>query len=343
MRFCLLEDFRNPPRWRRPWADLYADLLDQVVRAEELGYHEVWLTEHHFTEDGYNPAILTTAAAIAARTSRIRIGSFVLVLPFHDPIRVAEDATCVDIVSRGRLDLGIGQGYTAPEFEAFGVPRGERTARMREGVQLIRRLWTEDRVTVQGRFRSIRELRLEPRPVQQPHPPIWIGARTEKAVRWAAASGFHLLTTLGPDPAPAYLATLREAGRDPDAFFIGQLRLVYVAESEDEAWEDVAEHIQSSMQYYAVVLAEAGDVRGDDRVWPFERASDIRHSPIGRAMMVGTPDGVARKLQHFVSTVRCTHLILNTQLPGLPPARATRSLELFAREVMPQFSKGSSK
>ena len=92
MQFGFMEDFRNPQPWRRPYPELYRALLDQIVRAEELGYDNVWLTEHHFTEDGYNPSLLPTAAAVAARTSRIRIGTFVLLLPFQHPVRVAEDA-----------------------------------------------------------------------------------------------------------------------------------------------------------------------------------------------------------------------------------------------------------
>jgi len=112
LKFGLMQDFRNPRQWRRPSPELYHQILEQIVRAEELGYDNVWLTEHHFTEDGYNPSLLPTAAAIAATTTRLRIGTFVLLLPFQHPVRVAEDATCVDIWSNGRFDLGIGQGYS---------------------------------------------------------------------------------------------------------------------------------------------------------------------------------------------------------------------------------------
>ena len=111
MKFGIIHDFRNPPQWRRPYPELYHALLDQIVRAEEFGYDNVWLAEHHFTEDGYNPSSLPTAAAIAARTSRIRIGTYILLMPFQQPVRVAEDTTCIDIWSNGRFDLGAGQGY----------------------------------------------------------------------------------------------------------------------------------------------------------------------------------------------------------------------------------------
>jgi alkanesulfonate monooxygenase SsuD/methylene tetrahydromethanopterin reductase-like flavin-dependent oxidoreductase (luciferase family) len=337
MKFGFMEDFRNPRRWRRPAADLYRAILEQIRRAEEIGYDNVWLTEHHFTADDYNPSLLPTAAAIAAATERIRIGTFVLLLPFQHPVRVAEDATCVDILSRGRFDLGVGQGYAREEFEALCMPRQERSARLAEGVQLIQRLWSEERVTFEGKFVRVKDLTLAPRPVQSPHPPLWIGARAEKAVRRVARAGCHLMATLGPDPAPWYLDELKAAGRAADEFWIAQLRMVYVADKEDQAWQDTQDHIQSMMEYYGRILAEAGDVPGDDRMWTVDKPEDIRGSGFGAAVMIGTPDQVARKLERFQREFRCTHFIMSTQLPGMDPRKGTHSLELFAKEVMPAF------
>src|SRR5262249_19580059 len=280
-----------------------------------------------------------TAAAIAARTERIRIGTFVLLLPFQHPVRVAEDATCVDILSNGRFDLGVGQGYSREEFEAFCMPRQERSARLAEGVRLIQKLGTEARVTFDGKFVRVKHLTLAPRPVQSPHPPLWIGARAEKAVRRVARAGCHLMATLGPDPAPWYLDALNAAGRNPDDFSIAHLRMVYVAETEDQAWQDTQDHIQSMMDYYGRILAEAGDVPGDDRMWTIDKPEEIRGSGFGAAVMIGTPDQVARKLERFQREFRCTHFIMSTQLPGMDPRKGTRALELFAREVMPGFRK----
>ena len=188
MKFGLMYDFRNPEPWRRPFPELYRATLDQIARVDELGYDNVWLTEHHFVDDGYNPSVLTAAAAIAARTSRIRIGSFVLLMPFHDPVRVAEDCAAVDIWSNGRFDFGVGQGYRAEEFAALCIPREERSARLAEGVDLIKRLWTEDRVSFAGRFSQVEGLTLSPKPVQKPHPPIWIGAAHRESRRARRAS-----------------------------------------------------------------------------------------------------------------------------------------------------------
>jgi len=338
MRFGIMYDFRNPQRWHMPAPKFYRAMLDQMIKAEALGYDHVWLTEHHFTEDAYNPASLSMAAAIAAVTTRIRIGTFVLLLPFIDPVRAAEDVILADILSNGRFDLGIGQGYTHDEFNAFGIDRRERAPRLAEGVELMRRLFTEDNVTFDGRFTQTKNMTLTPKPVQQPHPPLWIGARGPKAIRRAAKLGAHLMTTLGPDPAPLYIETLKALGRDPDDFKIAQLRMVYCADSEDQAWEDIQEHLAHVFDYYERVLAEAADVEGDDQPLPFKRPEEIRHSALADgAIMAGTPQQVAEKLDSFCRDFACTDFILSTHFAGIDPQKSSRSNELFAKHVMPAF------
>jgi len=149
--------------------------------------------------------------------------------------------------------------------------------------------------------------------------------------------GCHLMATLGPDPAPWYVETLKECGRNPAHFNIAQLRLVYVAPTEDQAWEDTQEHLHSMMEFYGEILTEAKDAPGDENIWPFKHPGEIRHSAFGRAVMIGTPDQVARKIEQFSKDFRCTHFIMSTQLPGMDPRKGTRALELFAKEVMPSF------
>ena len=337
MRFGFMEDFRNPVQWRRPFPEFYSAIIDQIVRAEELGYDNVWLTEHHFTEDGYNPAMMATASAIATRTSRIRIGTFILLLPFIHPVRAAEDTTCADIFSNGRIDLGIGQGYSADEFAAFRINRSERGARMREGIKLMTRLFTEENVTFDGKFTQVSNMTLSPKPVQQPYPPIWIGARGPKAIVRAAEMGYHLMATLGPDPAPLYLETLKANGHNPDDFKVAQLRMVYCAETEDQAWEECQHHLYHLFDFYAGILAEANDAEGDDVPLPITRAEDIRHSPLAEELMIGTPEQVARKMEKFEAKYTCTDFIMDCQFPGLDPKKGTKSLELFAKHVMPAF------
>jgi alkanesulfonate monooxygenase SsuD/methylene tetrahydromethanopterin reductase-like flavin-dependent oxidoreductase (luciferase family) len=338
MQFGIMYDFRNPKRWHIPEPQFYRAMLDQMRQAEDLGFDHIWLTEHHFTEDAYNPASLSMAAAVAAVTQRIRIGTFILILPFIHPVRAAEDVTLADILSNGRFDLGVGQGYTHDEFDAFCLNRGERAPRMVEGIELMKRLFAEDNVTFDGRFTQTKNMTLTPKPVQTPHPPLWIGARGPKATRRAAELGAHLMTTLGPDPAPLYRETLQSLGRNPDDYRIAQLRMVYCGESEDEAWADVQEHLWHVFGYYARVLGEAADVEGDDTPLDIQSPEEIRHSDLAKdALMIGTPEQVIEKLHRFQADYACTDFILSTHFAGINPQKSARSNELFARQVIPEF------
>ncbi|MCC2655291.1 MAG: luciferase-like protein [Panacagrimonas sp.] len=336
MKMGVMFDFRNPEPWRKPYPEFYKSQIDQIVRTEELGFDNCWLTEHHFVEDGYNPATLTVAAAVAARTHRIRIGTFVLLMPFHNPVRLAEDVVSVDILSNGRFDLGVGQGYRAGEFSAFKIPRKERAPRMQEGIELVEKLFNEKNVTFNGRFTQVEGMTLYPRPVQEPLP-IWIGCRAEKATARAARMGFHLMATIGPDPAPTYRQQLKDAGRNPADFNVAQLRVVYTAKTADQAWEEAAPHLHHMLRLYGVWLSEANDAEGDAAMSEIPPPEKLRHSPYAEGMMIGTPDEVARKMEKFRSEFDCSHFVMGTQLPGADPAKVRRALELFAKEVMPSF------
>jgi len=338
MRFGVMHDFRNPKRWYVASHQFYESMIEQVVRMEQLGYDHVWLTEHHFTEDAYNPVPLAMACALAARTRTIRIGTFVMLMPFIHPLRAAEEVVLADILSNGRFDLGVGQGYTHEEFDAFCQKRGERGARLEEGVTLMKKLLTEENVSFDGRFTQVKNATLMPRPVQQPVP-IWIGARGPKAIRRAAALGANLMTTLGPDPVPEYLAALKELGRDPSQFKVAQLRMAYLADSDDQAWEEAQHHLWHVFDYYRGVLSTSADVEGDAALadWPMKRAEDLRESPMAADLFIGSPKTVADKLDKFVSGTVCTDFIMSTHLAGIAVEKSTRSLELFARDVMPGF------
>lgn len=337
MRFGLVEDFRNPVQWRRPFPDLYRDLFAQVRHAEEVGFDHVWLTEHHFTEDGYNPSLLSTAAAIAAQTTRIRIASFILLLPFNHPVRVAEDVANVDIISDGRFDFGVGQGYSYHEFDALCVDRSTRARRLYEALDIYERLHSEERVSHDGEFTRIKDLFLSPKPVQKPHPPIWIGARGPKGIQRAARRGYNLMATFGPDPAPLYIETLKAEGRDPTDFRVSQLRMGHIADSEDQAWDECQEHLFHLLEFYQDILQGANDAEGDDQPLPVKEPRDIRESVLKDVFLVGTVDQVGEKLAAFFDEFVCTDFVMHFQLPGMHVPTCNRAIERFAREVVPAF------
>ena len=188
-RFGLWYDFRNPAPWRQPGDRLYREILDQIAWAEKNGFDDVWLSEHHFIDDGYLPSILPVSAAIAARTGRIRIASGVLLMPFHNPIRLAEDIATVDVISGGRFELGVGLGFKREEFAGFGVSSKERGVRTDQSLDILRRALAGETVTFKSEFFDFQNVRVTPAPIQKPCPPIWLGGFTAPALRRAVRFG----------------------------------------------------------------------------------------------------------------------------------------------------------
>src|ERR1700739_1000783 len=167
IRFGLWYDFRNPAQWRQSYDRLYDEILDQIAWGENNGFDDVWLSEHHFIEDGYLPSILPTAAAIAARTNRIRIRAGVLLVHFHNPVRLAEDIATVDVISEGRFELGAGAGFKREEFEGFGVPFKERGGRPNQSLDIIRRALAGETVTFKSEFFDFENIKVTPEPIQK--------------------------------------------------------------------------------------------------------------------------------------------------------------------------------
>jgi alkanesulfonate monooxygenase SsuD/methylene tetrahydromethanopterin reductase-like flavin-dependent oxidoreductase (luciferase family) len=342
MNFGLLMAFRNPPPTKTPFTEIYGKHLDLAVEAEELGYDSIWLTEHHFVDDGYSPSLLPIAAAIAARTKKIRIGTFVILLPLHNPIRIAEDAATVDILSNGRLDLGFGQGYRVPEFTGFNIARKERGPRLEENAEIVRRLFTEKNLSFNGRFNQIAGATLTPGAVQRPHPPIWLAARGPKSIARAARNGYHLMGTGGVDQQQTYDAALREAGRNPKDYNIAQLRTVFVAPRRAAAWDAAEAGAHYIMSCYGKWFAEANDLPGDAgfgaNLPPVKKLRDAETAALfGEPLIIGTPDEAITMIEDYQARSRVTHLVMATVLPKIDFKKASASLRLFAKEVMPHF------
>jgi probable F420-dependent oxidoreductase len=342
MNFGLLISFRNSSKNELSYSELYRKHIDLAVEAEDLGYDTIWLTEHHFVDDGYSPSMLPLAAAIATRTRKIRIGTFVLLMPLHHPLHVAENAATLDAISNGRFDLGLGQGYRPQEFTGFNIPREERSRRLREGVEIVRRAFTEDNFSFEGQHYTVRDVTLYPKPVQKPHPPIWIGARSRSATERAARNGYHLAGT-GAHQAEIYREALRAAGRDPAAFNVAQLRFGFIGTSRDKAWNECEFGLHYLLARYGQWIAEAADVRGDERFAEVPPVGKLRESAsagmIGDGVMVGTPDDAIAQVEAIGQYA--THLALGMALPGIDPKKVRASMKLFADKVMPHFRRKS--
>jgi len=339
MKVGLLFSFRNPPAWRRPWPEVYRAALADIEHAERLGFDSIWLTEHHFAEDGYSPSLLTIAAAVATRTERLRIGTNVLLLPLHHPIRVAEDAATVDVLSNGRLDLGVGQGYAPGEFAGYGISRSERASRLEEGLEVISGAWTQASYSHSGQHWQLDGVAIEPRPVQTPHPPLWVGGRGKKALDRAARLGCHFLGIGDPAAARTYGERLIAHGRDPAKFESAQLAFGHVAATRERAWSEAEAHFHWLLSCYGRWLGDARDFAGDEALAAVPTARELRTAKtLLFSPMIGSPDDVSAALESFLASVHTTQLIVCLHLPGLDPARTRTSMELFAREVRPRLT-----
>ena len=216
-------DLRNPPQWFRPWNYLYGHALESVAEAERLGADSVWTTEHHFFEDGYLPQPLTFCAAAAARTRRVRLGTAIMIAPLRAATQIAEESAIVDLISDGRLDLGLGPGYRVPEFQAFGADVGSRFSATFDLTSEVRRLLETGTAT--------------PPPVQHPLP-IWLGFRQAAGAYRTGLMGEGLLRMDAGLLRP-YLDGLAVGGHDPSwARMAGSLGLV-IADDPEAVWPRV--------------------------------------------------------------------------------------------------------
>lgn len=340
MRISLVLTVRTHPQHPVPPVRFYQDFLDDTVRAEHLGFDCVWFGEHHFTADQWTPAPLIAIAAAAAKTSRIRLGTSVLCLPFHDPLRVAEDVAVLDILSNGRIDFGFGVGSQYEEFETFGIPPAERFGRTWEAIDFIERCWTEEQpFSHEGKYYRYPNIHFTTRPVQRKIP-IWIGARGPKNIQQAAQRGYHLFAP----GFPLYDETLRAEGYDPAAFYCGSAPTLSLAETREKAFDAVADGQHYSVNFYRLRRQIDGTLPPPeaemtiDQLRSMNEANDL--SMFG-ALIADTPEGALQRLQSHIQRMnawgRINHLPINFRAPGQRTEDVERSMELFAEKIMPHL------
>jgi probable F420-dependent oxidoreductase len=329
MRVGLTYLFRNPPSSGLSDSYVWGAKLEQIQLAESLGFDDVWVGEHHFVDDGWLPSPLVAAAAIAARTSRVQIGTFAVLPALHHPIRLAEDCAVVDDISGGRFLLGVALGYRAKEFEVLGVPYGERASRLEETVEILRRCWTEESFSHHGRHFDFEDVRCTPKPTQRPIP-IWVGAAmAEKAVVRAARIGEGLLCA---DPTwgsvKRYVEALAQAGKDAQHPHVaGSAKgWIFATNDPERDWELLRPHATNHARVVQQWMEESGQggLLGDDL-----------DAVLKTMFLIDTPERI-------VAEIRAAHAVggfdrhLHTPtIPGAPLERCTEAIELFAKEVLP--------
>ncbi|MDH3445904.1 MAG: LLM class flavin-dependent oxidoreductase [Deltaproteobacteria bacterium] len=324
------------PELDPPYDAYYRQILQQVELAEELGWECFMFNEHHFLGYGglaANPAVLLAAAA--ARTRRIRLGPCIAILPLRHPLHSAEDYAMVDAISGGRLEFGIGSGNTDLDYRVFGVTRENDRERMREAVEVILKSWGQERVNHQGNFWKFEQLSLYPRPVQQPHPPIWVAGTSAEGLGWAGRNGYNIMTVGHPHPpekvrpgVEAWKQGLMEGGFDlKDKHCQFHVR-THVNESAGRARE-VAMAAISRYDTISRIGRKSLTVAPAEYDWDMMLATG-RNNYGNPEQVIG---GIYNAQRHYYFDTLTTTF----NFGGIGHEEISKAMRLFAKEVMPAF------
>lgn len=333
-------------------ADYYDQCLRIAMRADELGYNSIKTVEHSFYDyGGHSPNPCVFLSAIAARTRRVRLITGAVIPAFHHPAHLGGDLAMLDNMSRGRLDAGFGRAFLPKEFEVYGVPMSESRDRFEEAIGMIRRLWTEERVTAKGRFWTLEDVRLMPRVHQKPHPPVWIAAiSSEESFLYAAKNGFNLMIVpYAGKPGQLeefvklYRRVWRESGHRPGAEQIQVSQFAYVAENSAEAHAGFGRIAKRYLETFAdAVVSWKGrneaDYPGYDRMVASILATTPQKIIEQGGAFVGTPDEVVAQVQACIDRFGPIEPSMQINFGGSSDAEALRTVELLATRVFPRFS-----
>jgi luciferase family oxidoreductase group 1 len=323
--------------------DMFARALDQAQAAEDLGFRNIWLAEHHFSTYGYVGRPVQLATYIAAKTRRLRVGTAVIVVPLHHPLIVAEEIAMLDVLAGGRADIGLGRGYQYYEFERLGLELDSARARWDESIDIILKALRGESFTYNGQLYQIPETAVFPRTIQKPHPPIWVTAQSPESVEATVRRGFNLLTGGFGVPVER-MAEFRKlfdrlvAEIKPQSTpEVGVQRAVYVTDNVADARE-AAEQARWNMR---VTLSLRNH---------YERVEQGRAIPVAmpkepdtdelldRFLVIGTPDTVIGQINRIKEQVGINHFNCSFWFGDLSQSRVMKSMERFARDVMPAVS-----
>jgi alkanesulfonate monooxygenase SsuD/methylene tetrahydromethanopterin reductase-like flavin-dependent oxidoreductase (luciferase family) len=332
--FGLWHHLRNPPSSGRTTGQLYAECLDQAQWAEELGFGSYWLTEHHLSSDGYCPSPLVFAAAVTTRTKRMRISADVLVATLHHPVRLAEDAAMVSLLSGGRLDLGIGMGYREIEFEAFGRRLLNRPSLFEETIEILRRAWAGESVEFRGRRYTLPDVVITPLPEHAPA--IFIGATTEPGVRRAArlGDGYVPLTDLLDEHVLIYRDELEAAGRAGHGRMFAGIGQPIIAEDPEREWAKVGPYALYQTKMYVEWEQANSTARGGYDFSGLQEPDDLLRA--GMFQLWDGPTAVAELAGILDRYPELEDIHFWGHLPGEPVDSGSNRLEFLARRVLPE-------
>ncbi len=322
-RFGVCYDFRNPADSGIAMPDLYSQALEQITWLDDLGLDLIWFTEHHFIDDGYLPAWIPVASAAAARTRNVRFSSDICLLPFFNPVRLAEDLAVLDNISNGRVEVGLGMGYAPHEFAGFGIPVSRRVSLMDEGLEVLTRAFTGETFSFSGKRYQFNDVRITPGFVQDGGPPMWIAAMSAAGARRAARFGTHFLPQGDrSETLDVWRRELEHGGLNPDARRVGIIKGVFVTDDVERDWPPVRDSERYRMLLYRRFFAESDTNFGAGE-----------HIP--QNWVVGDVAHCVSELSAFMQTYGITDLVTWGIPPGVGTATMQASLASFVGDVVP--------
>jgi alkanesulfonate monooxygenase SsuD/methylene tetrahydromethanopterin reductase-like flavin-dependent oxidoreductase (luciferase family) len=328
MKFGLFGGARSAPGVKDGYRLGYEAYIDSVVEAEELGFYSSFLVEHHFTGMGQVSSSLNLLTYLAAKTSTIRLGTAVVVLPWHNPLLVAEQAATLDLLSKGRFDFGVGKGYRFTEFEGFCIPIEEASERFEEAITVIRKGWTtEGRFSHEGKRWRYKDVMIEPAPTQLPHPPLWMAAGRPESLQYAAREGYNLFLDQFQtfdvilERLAIYRDALEASGRTYDPLSVAVARGLFIANDAKEREEAIVARMK------ALEMMNAYGSSGDNKSSMVSDADLMKATKEG--VLLGDPDEIIGRLKKLEAG-GVGYILLSSRTQG--------ALRTFAKEVMPAFA-----
>jgi natural product biosynthesis luciferase-like monooxygenase protein len=330
-------------------AQRYRETLEQAVHAESLGFESVWPVEHHFNSTAsILPCPALFLAAVAARTSTIRLGTAIVQLPLAHPMRIAEELATLDVLSGGRVEFGVGRGGNPSHFAGFGVPMSESRDRMVEALDYIRRAWTNDRFSFHGRFFQADDLALAPRPIQQPHPPIRVAANSPETAAWAGREGYPVFFASNVNPlpklrelVPVYRGARAEAGYGTPGDDLTLLMPLYVGDDRRRVEREVAPSVRQFTETAAAVfqglVARAPEAERPRLQAIVEQLCGMTYQTVNAVTGIfDTPSACVERLLQIREEFNPVRVICWFNFGGLiPHDQVVRSMELFSTRVLP--------
>lgn len=338
----------NQARPDVPEAQAFHELLEQIELTERLGFDEAWFAEHHHSDYGMLASPNLIIASLAHRTTRLRFGNLVNALPLHDPIRLAEECAILDILTGGRLNVGLGRGVPRDDLK-HGLDRDTAQARFEEGIEILERAWTEDTFSYSGSTWTYVDISCRPRPITRPHPPIYYGATSPESPGRVARRGWNLALSRQPldncvRAIEAYRAARAEFGNPPGGGSALIVREIYVADTDEQAWAEAGPQIVRFWQLAVDNHWSHEPISTDDlprftsRFAYFRGGMTLKDVDEWGVSIIGSPETVARKARAMIERARPDSFVGLFAFGGLTHAQVTRSLELFGTKVMPALA-----